>query len=186
MISFVDNESGNTFFECHPAEARLALEYVQELRQDPNEMPAPPHVKKRVAKALREFRRISDSEVVEGKGSNSFRLCDGFAAIERFYKRVGFVVTSAKTFAEIRKFDRELYTHQTQASVLRLGMMGNIWGAEMLVSRDIEDGVFYMMDEDFTVVRGVESEGLSDVGVLGVKKKIRELIKVLSKFMSEM
>lgn len=74
-------------------------------------------------------------------------LADAFSAIERQDIRVANVFMNAKDFADIRKWDRDTLDPVTQGTLLKTGIMANVWGANIITSRVIEQGSVYVCGE---------------------------------------
>jgi HK97 family phage major capsid protein len=74
-------------------------------------------------------------------------LIDAFAAIERSDIRVATIFMNAKEFADLRKWDRDTLDTQTQAELLKTGIMGTLWGAQVVVSRIVPEGTVYVCGE---------------------------------------
>ena len=74
-------------------------------------------------------------------------LADAFAAIERNDIRVAYVFMNAKDFSDFRKWDRDTLDMETQASLLKTGLVANIWGAQIVVSRIVPEGTVYVCGE---------------------------------------
>lgn len=74
-------------------------------------------------------------------------LADAFSAIERNDIRVAYVFMNAKDFSDFRKWDRDTLDMETQASLLKTGLVANIWGAQIVVSRIVPEGTVYVCGE---------------------------------------
>lgn len=74
-------------------------------------------------------------------------LADAFAAIERSDIRVANVFCNAKDYADLRKWDRDTLDVETQAALLKTGLMATIWGAKIIVSRIVPEGTVYVCGE---------------------------------------
>lgn len=86
-----------------------------------------------------------DIAVVGNMTSNA--LIDAFAAIERSDIRVANVFMNAKDYADLRKWDRDTLDMETQASLLKTGLMGTVYGAKVIVSRIVPEGTVYVCGE---------------------------------------
>lgn len=75
---------------------------------------------------------------------NGAVLADAFASIERHDLRVARIYMNAVDYADIRKFGRDILDTETQQSLLRTGLMGTLWGAQIIVSRLVPAGVVYV------------------------------------------
>lgn len=74
-------------------------------------------------------------------------LADAFANVERTDMRVANVFCNAKDYADLRKWDRDTLDIETQASLLKTGLMAVVWGAKLIVSRIVPEGVVYVCGE---------------------------------------
>lgn len=74
-------------------------------------------------------------------------LADAFAAIERSDIRVATVFLNAKDYADLRKWDRDVLDIETQAVLLKTGLMARLWGANLIVSRIVPEGTVYCCGE---------------------------------------
>lgn len=74
-------------------------------------------------------------------------LADSFADIERHGLRVARVFMNAKDYADVRKFGRDILDIESQADLLATGLMANLWGAKIIVSRIVPVGRVYSLAE---------------------------------------
>lgn len=74
-------------------------------------------------------------------------LADAFALIERHDLRVARIYMNARDYADIRKFGRDILDIETQAQLLKTGLMGVIYGAQIVVSRLVPVGTVYLCCE---------------------------------------
>jgi len=74
-------------------------------------------------------------------------LADAFANIERSDIRVATVFLNAKDYADLRKWDRDTLDIETQAVLLKTGLMATLWGAKLMVSRIVPEGTVYVCGE---------------------------------------
>lgn len=74
-------------------------------------------------------------------------LADAFALIERHDLRVARIYMNARDYADIRKFGRDILDIETQATLLKTGLMGVIYGAQIVVSRLVPVGTVYLCCE---------------------------------------
>ena len=75
-------------------------------------------------------------------------LADGFAEIEKHDLRVARMFMNARDYSDIRKFGRDQLDPVTQKSLLATGLMAQIWGADIIVSRDVPDGTIFVCTEE--------------------------------------
>ena len=74
---------------------------------------------------------------------NASVLSDAFGLIERHDLRVARVYMNARDYADLRKFGRDVLDIETQASLLKTGLMATLWGAQIVVSRLVPVGTVY-------------------------------------------
>jgi hypothetical protein len=74
-------------------------------------------------------------------------LADAFAQIEQQDLRVARVFANARDYSDIRKWGRDIYDPEAQAILLKTGLMGTIWGAQVIVSRKVPVGYIYVTTE---------------------------------------
>lgn len=75
---------------------------------------------------------------------NSSVLADAFAEIERHDLRVARVYMNARDYGDLRKFGREILDIESQATLLKTGLMATLWGAQIIVSRLVPAGFIYV------------------------------------------
>lgn len=77
-------------------------------------------------------------------------LADIFGRIERHDLRVSKIFMNAEDFTDLRKFNRDLYDPETQQQLLRTGLQGVMWGAQVIVTRTVPRGkIFVLADSEF-------------------------------------
>lgn len=74
-------------------------------------------------------------------------LADAFASIERHDLRVARVFANALDYADIRKWGRDVLDIESQATLLKTGLMATVWGAQIIVSRRVPAGYLYVCTE---------------------------------------
>jgi hypothetical protein len=74
-------------------------------------------------------------------------LADAFAEVERHDLRVARIYMNAVDYADIRKFGRDILDIETQASLLKTGLMAVLWGAQIITSRLVPAGFAYVCCE---------------------------------------
>jgi hypothetical protein len=74
-------------------------------------------------------------------------LADAFARVERNDLRVARVFANALDYSDIRKWGRDVLDIEAQAALLRTGLMGTVWGAQIIVSRRVPTGYIYVCTE---------------------------------------
>jgi hypothetical protein len=74
-------------------------------------------------------------------------LIDAFARVETHDLRVARVFCNALDFADMRKWGRDVLDPETQGSLLKTGLMGTLWGAQVIVTRKVAPGYVYVCAE---------------------------------------
>lgn len=74
-------------------------------------------------------------------------LADAFAQIERHDLRVARVFMNARDYADLRKFGRDILDIESQRDLLKTGLMGTLWGSQIIVSRLVPAGTVYVCCE---------------------------------------
>lgn len=74
-------------------------------------------------------------------------LADSFADVERHDLRVARIFMNAKDYTDVRKFGRDTLDIESQAALLATGLMANLWGAKIIVSRVVPVGQVYVLAE---------------------------------------
>ena len=74
-------------------------------------------------------------------------LIDAYARIETHDLRVARVFMNALDFADLRKWGRDVLDLESQATLLRSGMLATLWGAQVIVSRKVARGYAYVCAE---------------------------------------
>jgi len=74
-------------------------------------------------------------------------LADAFSLVERHDLRVARIFMNARDYADLRKFGRDILDIESQAALLKTGLMGTLWGAQVIVSRLVPVGTVYVCCE---------------------------------------
>lgn len=74
-------------------------------------------------------------------------LADSFALVERHDLRVARVFCNALDYSDIRKWGRDVLDIESQATLLKTGLMASVWGAQIIVSRKVPTGYIYVCAE---------------------------------------
>lgn len=74
-------------------------------------------------------------------------LADAFANIERHDLRVARVFMNAKDYSDLRKFGRDILDIESQRDLLKTGLVGTLWGSQIITSRLVPDGTVYVCCE---------------------------------------
>ena len=72
---------------------------------------------------------------------------DAFARIETHDLRVARVFMNALDYADVRKWGRDVLDIESQASLLKTGLMSTVWGAQIIVTRKVDPGYAYVCAE---------------------------------------
>jgi hypothetical protein len=74
-------------------------------------------------------------------------LADAFARVERHDLRVARIFANALDYSDIRKWGRDVLDIESQAALLKTGLMATVWGAQIIVSRKVPTGYMYVCAE---------------------------------------
>ena len=74
-------------------------------------------------------------------------LADAYSLIERHDLRVARVYMNARDYADLRKFGRDILDIESQATLLKTGLMATLWGAQIITSRLVPVGTCYVACE---------------------------------------
>lgn len=74
-------------------------------------------------------------------------LADAYAAVERHDLRVARVFMNALDYSDVRKWGRDVLDIESQATLLKTGLMATCWGAQIIVSRRVPTGYIYVCAE---------------------------------------
>lgn len=75
-------------------------------------------------------------------------LVDATSEIEKHDLRVARFFMNAKDYGDVKKWGRDQLDPVTQKSLLNTGLMANLWGAEIIVSRIVPIGTVYAATEE--------------------------------------
>lgn len=74
-------------------------------------------------------------------------LADAFGSIVRHDLRVARVFMNALDYTDILKWGRDILDIESQATLLKTGLMATLWGAQVIVSRRVPAGYIYVCAE---------------------------------------
>jgi len=74
-------------------------------------------------------------------------IIDAFARIETHDLRVARIFMNAMDFADLRKWGRDVLDMESQATILKSGMLATLYGAQIIVSRKVARGYVYVCAE---------------------------------------
>jgi len=100
-----------------------------------------------VMNAVKDAANAPNAEIAIAAPLTPAALADAFANIERWDLRVARIFMNAKDYTDIRKFGRDILDIETQAVLLKTGLMAYIWGAQIIVSRIVPPGTVYVCAE---------------------------------------
>ncbi len=86
--------------------------------------------------------------VITGNGPiTSARLADAFGEIERSDLRVAHIFMNAKNYKDLRKWDRDTLDVESQAILLKTGLVATLYGAKIIISRIVPVNTVYVCTE---------------------------------------
>lgn len=74
-------------------------------------------------------------------------LADAFSLVEGHDLRVARVYMNARDYADLRKFGRDVLDTESQATLVKTGLMATLWGAQIVISRLVPVGTVYVCCE---------------------------------------
>jgi len=74
-------------------------------------------------------------------------LSDAFGMLESPDLSVARVFMNARDYADVRKLGRDYLDFETQHSLLKAGILGDLWGAKVIRTRAIDPGTVYFCTE---------------------------------------
>jgi len=74
-------------------------------------------------------------------------LANMYGQAEKDGTRVGWVLMDARTYADLRKYGRDLLTIETRRYLLQRGVMGYMWGATLATSRKVGPYLVHVLSE---------------------------------------
>jgi hypothetical protein len=144
-VVFLNLKDSHVFFDCSPAEARAAMEHVEDFRKRKITLP---ELKEKVDK----MRALVDEckkrvVTIENSGSELtvMGLNKAFALVEQQDRRVDGLLMCAKDFASVRNWGKTIYDEATRAEVLSAGIFAHIWTSFIVISNKIKKGNFYLV-----------------------------------------
>ena len=75
-------------------------------------------------------------------------LADLFAEVEREEIRVESVLMNSLTYSDVRKWGRDTINIEEKKEELQKGLMASIWGAYIMISKKVPDGVILVTSEE--------------------------------------
>ena len=74
-------------------------------------------------------------------------LSDAYAQVQQHDLPVARVFMNALDYNDIRKWNRDVLDIETQGALLKTGLLANIWGAQVIVSRRVPQGYIYVCSD---------------------------------------
>lgn len=71
-------------------------------------------------------------------------IADAIALVERHDLHAARIYMNPRDYADIRKFGRDILDPETQRELLRTGLMGTMWGCQIITSRLVPVGTVYI------------------------------------------
>ena len=138
-VAFVNVSTGKIFFDCHPAEARLAIETIEANRKradgDEPELALIRHKAEVVGAWIDRITAVAESK----KFIDNFDIATlnhSFAELEAEGRTVTHMLMDAYIYAYIRNWGRSIYDPEDNPHWVRAGLMGYLWTSDLLVRQD--------------------------------------------------
>lgn len=149
-VAFVNLKTGNVFFDCHPSEARAAMQSVREMREKGS---LETRERQRNLEDLKEYVEAvmaSDVKPVhfdilgdEGDLSYGF-ISERFREIESNDITVDLIIVNAREYAWFRKAGQSSFEQATQKEVIEMGIFGEFWNAKVVVRKKCPPGEVFI------------------------------------------
>jgi len=97
--------------------------------------------------AIRDAAGAPNAKIRTGAPITPAVLADAFADIEKWDLRVSRIFMNARDYTDIRKFGRDILDIESQAVLLKTGLMAYLWGAQIIVSRIVPVGAVFVCAE---------------------------------------
>jgi len=109
-------------------------------------------------------------------------LADGFSRIEEKDELVIEVLSNARTYVHFRKFSADMIDIEYKKENIKRGIMGYIWGANIIVRKAIPDNTVILLSEsrNATILQfeNVKNKDLIS-NTVKLNKEINDLLKTL-------
>jgi hypothetical protein len=135
-VSFMNG--GKSFFDCSEAEARKAIDFIAKLREQGEVLTEADEIKQQIRQILNARNQAKVRGMVVHGDFRVNHICDMMEAMENLDVRVTHLLMSAKLYAGFRAWDRDAYNVETKANLMRAGKFGDIWGANICISKECE------------------------------------------------
>jgi len=141
-VRWLSENSGETFFECTQAEARIAMKAVDASRKKEGESLEEKHLRVEIDRV----KKFTSSHPVPNEVRNYAAdrlsaqiMTEFFTAMEAQNVMVTHILMSARRYADLRMWDKDTMDIETLRWKLMLGLMATMWGAFIIVWRDVPD-----------------------------------------------
>ena len=135
-VIFIEIPSGKAFFDCHPAEARMAMAQIWSCRQFGLYSEG-----KREAEIFRQIATTSKKPKLEifciGDALSIAGLNQMFVEIENHDYKVEAIFMNPIRYADIRNWGKTLYDESSEEEEACTGLVGKIWKAGIYIDNKI-------------------------------------------------
>jgi hypothetical protein len=141
-VRWVDENTGEQFFECSQAEARIAMRAVDGLRKGQQASLEEEHLRteiERVMKFVKAHPIPNEVKMYAAARLSAQIMTEFFTAMETQNVMVTHILMSARRYADLRMWDKDTMDLETLRWKLVLGQMATMWGANIIVWREIPD-----------------------------------------------
>jgi len=134
-VAFVNLKDGSVFFDCHPAEARAAMDAVKAVRMGTCEEKEIKEIRKTIDEVLK-IAKTKTAQTVEVRGELKAKdISDCFKSVEVLNTRVTHILLNAYEYADLRKWERDNLDIETNIVYLKEGVMAKMFGAYIIVTK---------------------------------------------------
>jgi len=140
-VAFVNIKDGSIFFDCHPSEARKAIEAIKEMR-------AGKYISDEVQEILKstEIALMNKEEFIPGvvKGHINPEFMENcFEKIEVLERGVTHIFMNSVSYLQLRRRHRDIMDIESKFGLLETGKMATLWGAKIIVRRGLSKKMIF-------------------------------------------
>jgi hypothetical protein len=149
MVVFHDIGSKKSFFTCHPAEARIAMDAVREQRK----LGVSPIDRIALVRRYIELGPERASEITDvkdrtvtaiGNYLSITSLNEAFVTLQQLDNKVDLIITSARSLADLRNWGVDIQTYSS-AFMKSHGIITNIWGADVVLDNRVASDIVHLL-----------------------------------------
>lgn len=149
-VVFLNIKDSKIFFDCSPAEARMAKKEIERYRREGVTIEAL-KLKKFLIMDLIKNKNIKQSEIINNTNLDHITL-DGInkrmVELEKENRFVEWMVVNASTYGKIRMFGMTVIDVECDADILReTGVLAKLWSMRIILDNTIKGEDYYLGSE---------------------------------------